>query len=80
MPNVDTLKLISNIFDSSINSLITDSKLHYVQDDKINSSRFSGFAKLYENSRPTIPQNACDIVLNYLGHTPSQVVEQDYQH
>lgn len=75
VPNVDTLKLISNIFDISINSLITDSKLHDVQDDKINSSRFSGFAQLYENSRPTIPQKACDIVLNYLGHKPSQVVD-----
>lgn len=30
IPNVDTLKLISNIFDVSINSLITDNKLHDV--------------------------------------------------
>lgn len=75
VPNVDTLKLISNIFDVSINSLITDSKLNDVQDDKINSSRFSGFVKLYENSRPTIPEQACDIVLNYLGHKPLQIVD-----
>lgn len=75
IPNVDTLKLISNIFDISINSLITDNKLHDIQDDKINSNRFLGFAQLYENSRPTIPDTACDIILNYLGHKPNQIVD-----
>ena len=75
VPNVDTLKLISNIFDISINSLITDNKLNDVQDDKINSNRFLGFARLYENSRPTIPDSVCDIVLNYLENKPSQIVD-----
>lgn len=75
IPNVDTLKLISNIFDISINSLITDNKLHDIQDDKINSNRFLGFAQLYENSRPTIPDSACNIVLNYLEHKPNQIVD-----
>lgn len=75
VPNVDTLKLISNIFDISINSLITDNKLHDIQDDKINSNRFLGFAQLYENSRPTIPAAACDMVLNYLEQKPEQIVD-----
>lgn len=71
IPNVDTLKLISNIFDISINSFITDNKLNDIQDDKINSNRFLGFAQLYESNRPTIPNQACDIVLNYLEHKPN---------
>ncbi|MCC8073585.1 MAG: methyltransferase domain-containing protein [Clostridiales bacterium] len=75
IPNVDTLKLISNIFDISINSLITDNKLNDIQNDKINSNRFIGFAQLYENSRPTIPDFACDMVLNYLEHNPEQIVD-----
>lgn len=75
VPNVDTLKLISNIFDVSINAIITDSNLNDIQNDKINSNRFFEFAKLYENSRPTIPETACNTVLNYLGYTPSQVVD-----
>ena len=75
IPNVDTLKLISNIFDISINSLITDNKLNDIQDDKINSNRVLGFARLYENSRPTIPNQACDIVLNYLEYKPNQIVD-----
>lgn len=75
IPNVDTLKLISNIFDISINSLITDNRLNDVQDDRINSSRFLGFARLYENNRPTIPDAACDMVLNYLEHKPEQIVD-----
>lgn len=75
IPNVDTLKLISNIFDISINSLITDNKLNNIQDDKINSNRFLGFAQLYENCRPTIPETACDIVLNYLEYKPNQIVD-----
>lgn len=75
IPNVDTLKLISNIFDISINSLITDNKLKDMQDDKINSNRFLGFAQLYENSRPTIPESACAMVLNYLEHKPEQIVD-----
>lgn len=75
IPNVDTLKLISNIFDISINSLITDNNLNDIQNDKINSNRFLGFAQLYENSRPTIPDNACNIILNYLEHKPEQIVD-----
>lgn len=75
IPNVDTLKLISKIFDISINSLITDNKLNDIQDDKINSNRFLGFAQLYENCRPTIPDSACNIVLNYLEYKPNQIVD-----
>ncbi len=75
IPNVDTLKFISNIFDISINSLITDNKLNDIQDDKINSNRFLGFAQLYENSRPTIPDSACNIVMSYLEHKPNQIVD-----
>ena len=75
IPNVDTLKLISNIFDISINSLITDNKLNDIKDYKINSNRFLGFAQLYENSRPTISDSACDIVLNYFKYKPRQIVD-----
>ena len=75
IPNVETLKLISNIFDISINSLLTDNKLNDIQDDKINANRFLGFAQLYEHSRPTIPDSVCDIVLNYLEHKSSQIVD-----
>lgn len=28
-----------------------------------------------KNSRPTIPDTACDIILNYLGHKPNQIVD-----
>jgi len=59
----------------SINSLITDNKVNDIQDDKINANRFLGFAQLYENSRPTIPNQACDIVLNYLERGPNQIVD-----
>lgn len=75
IPNVDTLKLISNIFDISINSLITDNKLNDIQNDKINSNRFLGFAQLYEKSRPAVPASACDMVMNYLEHKPEQIVD-----
>lgn len=40
--NVETLKLISNIFNVSINLLIIDNKLNNIQNDKINSNRFLG--------------------------------------
>lgn len=40
IPNVDALRLISKVFDISINSLITDNKLNDMQDNKINSNRF----------------------------------------
>ncbi|MCD7796721.1 MAG: methyltransferase domain-containing protein [Clostridiales bacterium] len=75
IPNIETLKLISNIFDISINSIITDNKLNDVQDDKINSNRFVGFAQLYENSRPSIPYYACNILPNYLEHKPEQIAD-----
>lgn len=75
IPNVDTLKLISNIFDISINSLITDNKLNDIQDDKMNSKRFLGFAQLYENCRPAIPDTVCEMVLNYLGYRPNRIVD-----
>lgn len=75
IPNVDTLKLISNIFDISINSLITDNKLNDIQNDKINSNRFLGFAQLYEKSRPAVPASACDMVMNYLEQKPEQIVD-----
>ena len=31
-------------------------------DNKINADRFSGFAGLYENTRPSVPEMACKII------------------
>lgn len=55
--------------------MITVSKLNDIQDDKINSNRFLGFEQLYENSRPTIHDTACNTMLNYLDHKPNQIVD-----
>lgn len=75
IPSIDTLKLISNIFDISINSLITDAKPNDIRDDKINSNRFLGFAKLYEDVRPIMPAKVCDIAIKYLERKPCQIVD-----
>ena len=43
--------------------------------DKINADRFSGFAGLYENVRPSVPDTACNILIDYLGKKPDTVVD-----
>ncbi len=43
--------------------------------NKINADRFSGFAGLYENVRPSLPDIACNILMDYLGKKPSTVVD-----
>ena len=44
-------------------------------DDKGNADRFLGFAKLYEKACPSIPEQACDILVNYLPQPPDTVVD-----
>lgn len=43
--------------------------------DKINADRFNGFSQLYNNVRPTLPEKACDILINYIGKKPQTVVD-----
>ena len=43
--------------------------------DKINASRFLGFAGLYENVRPSVPAAACGILVDYFGKKPSTTVD-----
>lgn len=46
-----------------------------LEDLKINASRFSGFADVYDNARPKCPEKVKDIILRYLGTQPSVVVD-----
>lgn len=43
--------------------------------DKINADRFKGFAEVYDNSRPTVPAQAIELMLGYLGKTADRVVD-----
>ena len=43
--------------------------------DKINADRFLGFAKVYDDSRPKVPEQAVDIITDYLGRQPERVVD-----
>lgn len=74
-PNIETLRLISRIFDVSINRLVDKTVLMDMQNDKINAKRFMGFAQLYEQNRPTVPDQACRLVLDYLERTPARIVD-----
>lgn len=40
-----------------------------------NAERFSGFADIYENARPTVPDYPIKIICRYLGGTPDTVVD-----
>ena len=42
---------------------------------QINAERFMGFANIYDNARPKCPEKVIDIILKYLGHNPSVVVD-----
>ena len=46
-----------------------------VNDDRINADRFLGFADLYDSARPKCPEKVKEIILAYLGRTPSVVVD-----
>ncbi len=74
-PNIDTLRLISRVFDISINAIVDEKNLTDLNNDKINADRFLGFAEIYENNRPTVPKKACEFILNYLERTPKQIVD-----
>ncbi len=73
--NIETLRLISKIFKVSINSLVDVNVFNDTKIDKINSGRFLGFAKLYENSRPAIPEQACNFILDYLETSPEHIID-----
>lgn len=40
-----------------------------------NADRFTGFAEVYEEARPTFPHQAVEFVCRYLGHVPENVVD-----
>lgn len=40
-----------------------------------NADRFSGFADVYENSRPKMPKYPVDVICRYLGKAPQLVVD-----
>lgn len=45
-------------------------------DNKVkNAERFTGFADIYENARPTVPQYPIEKICAYLGKTPDTVVD-----
>ncbi len=75
IPSIDTLKLISNIFGISINTLVDIPMEQDNGNSEINADRFLGYAKLYENSRPVIPETAIEIMLNYLDKQPEIIVD-----
>lgn len=75
IPSVDTLKLISSIFSVPINTLVDVPMELDKGNGEINADRFLGFAKIYENNRPTIPQQAIEIICNYLNRKPETIVD-----
>lgn len=44
-------------------------------DKEKNADRFTGFAKIYENARPTIPKYPIGRICSYLGRKPNCVVD-----
>jgi len=74
-PSPETLKQISKIFGISLDRLLET----YPDSDnaagEINANRFIGFAEIYENSRPTVPTHAVDIIIDYLGKEPETVID-----
>lgn len=41
-------------------------------DREKNTDRFTGFADLYENARPSVPEYPVKVICAYLGKTPSR--------
>lgn len=74
-PNIETLKQISKMFGVSLNRLLATAQIMDVPTAEINADRFIGFADIYENSRPTVPAHAIEIITDYLGKTPDTVVD-----
>ena len=42
---------------------------------QLNADRFLGFADIYDNARPKCPEKVKEIIVKYLGSTPSHVVD-----
>lgn len=42
---------------------------------QLNAERFLGFADVYDNARPKCPEKVKEIIVKYLGNTPSLVVD-----
>jgi ubiquinone/menaquinone biosynthesis C-methylase UbiE len=42
---------------------------------QLNADRFTGFADVYDSARPKCPEKVKEIILKYLGHNPSTVVD-----
>ena len=40
-----------------------------------NAKRFYGFAEVYDQNRPAMPQKACDLILSYLDAPPRHIVD-----
>lgn len=74
-PNIETLKQISKMFGVSLNRLLATAQSTDDPTAEINADRFIGFADVYENSRPTVPAHAIEIITDYLGKTPDTVVD-----
>lgn len=74
-PNIETLKQISKMFGVSLNRLLATAQSTNDPAAEINADRFIGFADIYENSRPTVPAHAIEIITDYLGKTPDTVVD-----
>lgn len=74
-PNLETLKQISKMFGVSLNRLLAADRNTDNLTAEINADRFIGFADIYENSRPTVPAHAIEIITDYFGKTPETVVD-----
>lgn len=74
-PNLETLKQISKMFGVSLNRLLAADGNTDDLSAEINADRFTGFADIYENSRPTVPAHAIEIITDYFGKTPETVVD-----
>ncbi|MGE5495777.1 MAG: class I SAM-dependent methyltransferase [Burkholderiales bacterium] len=42
---------------------------------EMNADRFRGFAKLYDDARPTMPLYLVEVIIKYLGRKPQRVVD-----
>lgn len=74
-PNLETLKQISKMFGVSFDRLLATAQNTDNTTAEINADRFMGFADIYENSRPTVPDHAIEIITNYFGKRPEIVVD-----
>ncbi len=74
-PGLDTLKLISRLSGISLDQMLETVRETDNAAGEINADRFTGFADIYENSRPAVPAHAVDIITDYLERTPETVVD-----